>query len=42
MDPFHEQLARIAPDAAGSFGFALAGGYAVMRGQIPGCLMSAQ
>jgi hypothetical protein len=29
MDPFHEQLARIALDAAGSFGFALAGGYAV-------------
>ena len=29
MDPFHEQLARIALDAAESFGFALAGGYAV-------------
>ena len=29
MDPFHEQLARIAMDAAGSFGFALAAGYAV-------------
>ena len=29
MDPFHEQLARTALDAAGSFGFALAGGYAV-------------
>lgn len=29
MDPFHERLARIALDAAGSFGFALAGGYAV-------------
>jgi hypothetical protein len=29
MDPFHEQLARVALDAAGSFGFALAGGYAV-------------
>lgn len=29
MDPFHERLARIALDEAGSFGFALAGGYAV-------------
>lgn len=29
MDPFHEQIARVALDAAGSFGFALAGGYAV-------------
>ena len=29
MDPFHEQLARVALDAAGSFGFALAGGYAI-------------
>jgi hypothetical protein len=29
MDPFHERLARIALDAAGSYGFALAGGYAV-------------
>jgi hypothetical protein len=29
MDPFHEQLARVALNAAGSFGFALAGGYAV-------------
>jgi Nucleotidyl transferase AbiEii toxin, Type IV TA system len=29
MDPFHERLARVALDAAGSFGFALAGGYAV-------------
>lgn len=29
MDPFHEQLARVGLDAAGSFGFALAGGYAV-------------
>lgn len=29
MDPFHEKLARVALDAAGSFGFALAGGYAV-------------
>jgi hypothetical protein len=29
MDPFHEQLARVALGAAGSFGFALAGGYAV-------------
>jgi hypothetical protein len=28
MDPFVEQLARVALDAAGSFGFALAGGYA--------------
>jgi len=29
MDPFHEQFARVALDAAGSFGFAPAGGYAV-------------
>jgi Nucleotidyl transferase AbiEii toxin, Type IV TA system len=29
MDPFHERLARVALNAAGSFGFALAGGYAV-------------
>lgn len=29
MDPFHERLARIALEAAGSYGFALAGGYAV-------------
>jgi sensor domain CHASE-containing protein len=29
MDPFHERLAHVALDAAGSFGFALAGGYAV-------------
>src|ERR1700753_1528729 len=29
MDPFHEQLARVALDAAGPFRFALAGGYAV-------------
>jgi hypothetical protein len=29
MDPFHERLARLALDAAGSYGFALAGGYAV-------------
>jgi hypothetical protein len=29
MDPFHERLARVALDAIGSFGFALAGGYAV-------------
>lgn len=29
MDPFHELLAHIALDAAGSYGFALAGGYAV-------------
>ncbi len=29
MDPFHERLARVALDEAGSFGFALAGGYAV-------------
>jgi hypothetical protein len=26
MDPFHERLARVALEAAGSFGFALAGG----------------
>nr|MDT0661346.1 nucleotidyl transferase AbiEii/AbiGii toxin family protein [Micromonospora sp. DSM 115978] len=29
MDPFHERLARIALDAAASYGFCLAGGYAV-------------
>jgi hypothetical protein len=29
MDPYHERLARVALEAAGSFGFALAGGYAV-------------
>lgn len=29
MDPFHGQLARVGLDAAGSFGFARAGGYAV-------------
>ncbi|HEX3490304.1 MAG TPA: nucleotidyl transferase AbiEii/AbiGii toxin family protein [Streptosporangiaceae bacterium] len=29
MDPFHERLARVALDATGLFGFALAGGYAV-------------
>jgi hypothetical protein len=29
MDPFHERLARIALDVAGSYGFALAGGYAI-------------
>jgi hypothetical protein len=29
MDPFHERLARVALAAVGSFGFALAGGYAV-------------
>jgi sensor domain CHASE-containing protein len=29
MDPFHERLARIALDAAGPYGFALAGGYAI-------------
>jgi len=29
MDPFHERLARIALDTAGSHGFALAGGYAI-------------
>jgi hypothetical protein len=29
MDSFHARLARIALEAAGSFGFALAGGYAV-------------
>jgi len=29
MDPFHERLARLALDAAASYGFALAGGYAV-------------
>lgn len=29
MDPFHERLARVALDAAGAYGFALAGGYAI-------------
>ena len=29
MDPFHERLARVGLDAAASYGFALAGGYAV-------------
>src|SRR4051794_22446900 len=29
MDPFHERLARIALEASGSYGFALAGGYAI-------------
>lgn len=29
MDPFHERLARVALDAADSYGFALAGGYAI-------------
>jgi hypothetical protein len=29
MDPFHERLARVALQAAASYGFALAGGYAV-------------
>jgi len=29
MDPFHERLARVALDVARSYGFALAGGYAV-------------
>lgn len=29
MDPFHERLARVALKAAGSYGFAPAGGYAV-------------
>jgi hypothetical protein len=29
MDPFHERLARVALEVAGSYGFALAGGYAV-------------
>jgi hypothetical protein len=29
MDPFHERLARVALSAAASYGFALAGGYAV-------------
>ncbi|MGH3248358.1 MAG: nucleotidyl transferase AbiEii/AbiGii toxin family protein [Trebonia sp.] len=29
MDPLHERLARLALDAAGSYGFALAGGYAI-------------
>jgi hypothetical protein len=29
MNPFHERLARVALDAVASYGFALAGGYAV-------------
>lgn len=29
MDPFHERLARLALEAAGDYGFCLAGGYAV-------------
>jgi hypothetical protein len=29
VDPRHAKIARIALDAAGSFGFALAGGYAI-------------
>jgi hypothetical protein len=29
MNPFHERLARVALDVAASYGFALAGGYAV-------------
>lgn len=29
MDPFHERLARVGLAAAGRYGFALAGGYAV-------------
>jgi hypothetical protein len=29
VDPFHERLARLALEAAGPYGFALAGGYAV-------------
>jgi sensor domain CHASE-containing protein len=29
MDPFHERLARVALDVAATYGFALAGGYAV-------------
>jgi hypothetical protein len=29
MDPFHERLARVALDVTASYGFALAGGYAV-------------
>jgi hypothetical protein len=29
MDPFHERLARVALRAAGQYGFALAGGYAI-------------
>lgn len=29
MDPFHERLARVGLEAAGRYGFALAGGYAV-------------
>jgi hypothetical protein len=29
VDPFHEQIARIALGVAGRYGFCLAGGYAV-------------
>jgi len=29
MDPFHERLARVALEVAATYGFALAGGYAV-------------
>jgi hypothetical protein len=29
MDPFHERLARVALEVTASYGFALAGGYAV-------------
>jgi hypothetical protein len=29
MDPFHERLARVALNAVSSYGFALAGGYAI-------------
>ena len=29
MDPFHERLARVALKVTASYGFALAGGYAV-------------
>ena len=29
MDPFHERLARVGLRAAGQYGFALAGGYAI-------------
>lgn len=29
MDPFHERLARIALEVAATYGFALAGGYAI-------------
>ena len=29
MDPFHERLARVALEVAATYGFALAGGYAI-------------